>query len=182
MAEVIGGKFWKPYQSNVGSTRRPLTGSRISGDIASQISKNPNLFEARPPIDLSNERWRKLAAALGPALVRVKRHVGELRVLQDSDAQRRRLRRTASRGVITRREWRCVVDFAHAMNAKIVTSFAVSRDVRNAAGVWTPDQADAFWTTQDRSAEISPPLTSSTNWTCRRQPTSPPVMGRGFCT
>ena len=32
---------------------------------------DPSLFEYRPPIDLSNPRLRKLAAALGPAYVRV---------------------------------------------------------------------------------------------------------------
>lgn len=32
---------------------------------------NPALYEYRPPIDLTNARLRKLAAALGPAYVRV---------------------------------------------------------------------------------------------------------------
>lgn len=144
MAEVIGGKFWKPYPSNVGSTRRPLTGSRISGDIASQISKNPNLFEARPPIDLSNERLRKLAAALGPAYVRVSGTWANSVYFQDSDAPAPGTPPNGFQGVLTRREWRGVVDFAQAVNAKIVTSFAVSWGVRNAAGVWTPDQARRF--------------------------------------
>ena len=32
---------------------------------------SPDLYQYRPPIDLSNARLRKLAAALGPAYVRV---------------------------------------------------------------------------------------------------------------
>ena len=32
---------------------------------------NPGLYEYRPPLDLMNPRLRKLAAALGPAYVRV---------------------------------------------------------------------------------------------------------------
>ena len=34
-----------------------------------------------------------------------------------------------------------VIDFAHAVNASLTTSFAISSGVRDAAGVWTPDQA-----------------------------------------
>jgi hypothetical protein len=44
-------------------------------------------------------------------------------------------------GVLTRDQWKGVIDFARAVDAKIVTSFAVSAGVRDAAGTWTPDQA-----------------------------------------
>ena len=47
-------------------------------------------------------------------------------------------------GVLTRRQWRGVVDFSRAVDARIVTSFAVSDGVRGANGVWTPDQARKF--------------------------------------
>jgi len=43
--------------------------------------------------------------------------------------------------VLTRNEWKGVVDFAQAVNTKIVTSFAISAGARDRAGVWTPDQA-----------------------------------------
>jgi hypothetical protein len=43
--------------------------------------------------------------------------------------------------VLTRRQWRGVVDFSRAVNAEIVTSFTISDGVRDAKGVWTPDQA-----------------------------------------
>lgn len=46
--------------------------------------------------------------------------------------------------MLTRQEWKGVVDFARAVDAKIVTSFATSPGTRNAAGVWTPDQARQF--------------------------------------
>ena len=38
-------------------------------------------------------------------------------------------------------KWRGVVDFAKAVNADILTSFATGVGTRNSAGVWTPDQA-----------------------------------------
>ena len=43
--------------------------------------------------------------------------------------------------MLTRAEWKGVVDFARAVDAKIVTSFATSAGTRDAEGVWTPDQA-----------------------------------------
>jgi hypothetical protein len=45
-------------------------------------------------------------------------------------------------GVLTRQQWRGVVDFSQAVGAAIVTSFAVSPGVRDAAGAWTPHQAE----------------------------------------
>ena len=43
--------------------------------------------------------------------------------------------------MLTRPQWQGVVDFARAVDARIVTSFAISAGVRDAAGLWTPDQA-----------------------------------------
>jgi hypothetical protein len=42
---------------------------------------------------------------------------------------------------LTRQQWRGVVDFSHAVDAKIVTSFATGPGTRNTAGEWIPDQA-----------------------------------------
>ncbi|MGI8960118.1 MAG: hypothetical protein ACR2IV_10235 [Bryobacteraceae bacterium] len=42
---------------------------------------------------------------------------------------------------MTRQQWKGVVDFAHAVDARIVTSFATSPGTRGASGVWTPEQA-----------------------------------------
>jgi hypothetical protein len=43
--------------------------------------------------------------------------------------------------VLTRAQWRGVIAFSHAVEAKIVTSFAISMGVRDAQGVWTPAEA-----------------------------------------
>ena len=58
MVEVTGGRFWKPYAST--SAPEKPSANQPSG-------MDPSLYEYRPPIDLSNTRLRKLAAALGPA-------------------------------------------------------------------------------------------------------------------
>ena len=43
--------------------------------------------------------------------------------------------------VLTRAQWKGVVEFARAANAEIVTSMATSVGTRDADGVWTPTQA-----------------------------------------
>jgi hypothetical protein len=47
-------------------------------------------------------------------------------------------------GVLTRKEWKGVIDFVHAVGSKLVTSFATSTGTRNAQGVWTPQEASAW--------------------------------------
>ena len=105
---------------------------------------SPDLYQYRPPIDLSNARLRKLAAALGPAYVRVSGTWANTTYFQDSDKPAPKTAPKGFNGVLTREQWKGVVDFAQAANAKIVTSFATSAGTRNAAGVWTPDQARQF--------------------------------------
>ena len=46
---------------------------------------DPSLYEYRAPIDLSNPRLRKLAAALGPAYIRVSGTWMNSTYFQDSD-------------------------------------------------------------------------------------------------
>jgi phage tail protein X len=136
MIEVTGGRFWKPYSSKPGA--QPAPPPRSGSDAPPGM--DPNLFEYRPPIDLSDARLRNLAAALAPAYLRVSGTWANTTYFADSnDAP------TAPpagfNGVLTRRQWRNVVDFSQAVDARIVTSFAVSSGTRDAAGVWTPDQA-----------------------------------------
>src|SRR4051812_33797521 len=44
-------------------------------------------------------------------------------------------------GVLSRAQWKGVVEFARAADARIVTSFATSPGTRDADGVWTPAEA-----------------------------------------
>jgi len=143
MAEVIGGNFWKPYDQhgkNAQNTRQAAD-EAASGGAGSQAGQDANTFEARPPIDLTNARLRKLAAALGPAYLRVSGTWANTVYFHDSDTPAPANPPHGFKGVLTRSQWRGVVDFADAVNASLTTSFAISSGVRDAAGVWTPDQA-----------------------------------------
>jgi len=139
MAEVTGGRFWKPYKDieNLRKTREPAKGSGSN----QPAGMSPDLYQYRPPIDLSKARLRTLAAALGPAYVRVSGTWANTTYFQNSDKPAPKTPPKGFNAVLTRQQWKGVVDFAHAANAKIVTSFATSPGTRNAAGVWTSDQA-----------------------------------------
>lgn len=142
MAEVIGGNFWRPYDAQQ-STPPTTSATAPSGPAphALQVGRDPAIFEARPPANLSSERLRLLAGALGPAYVRVSGTWANSVYFQDDDADTPLPPPTGFQGVLTRRQWAGVVDFARAVDARLVTSFAISEGVRDADGVWTPDQA-----------------------------------------
>src|SRR5581483_7054989 len=72
MVEVIGGRFWKPYKDIEAVLKAQSSFTQSNKDAAAvPAGMDPNLYQQRPPIDLTNTRLRKLAAALGPAYVRV---------------------------------------------------------------------------------------------------------------
>jgi hypothetical protein len=144
MLEVTGGKFWKPYGSKAGPPRQPkppAAAARALGDTPAGM--DPNAYAYRPPADLANARRRKLAAALGPAYVRVSGTWANTTYFADSDPPPRAPPAGFS-GVLSRRQWKGVVEFARAADAKIVTSFAISPGTRDAGGVWTPREASKF--------------------------------------
>src|SRR5215831_14093586 len=89
MIEVTGGRFWKPYSAGPPSA---------------------DLYEYRPPIDLSNARLRKLAAALSPAYVRVSGTWANTTWFQDSDDPAPTAPPVGFKGTLTRQQWKGVVD------------------------------------------------------------------------
>jgi heparanase len=137
--EVTGGRFWAPYKS-------------LSKDIAAPPSAIPNprsgisdsRFQYRPPINLANPKLRKLAAALGPAYVRVSGTWRNSTYFQDNDEPALKTPPAGFQNVLTRSEWKGVVDFAHAVNAEIVTSVTTSAGVRDSGGTWTSAQTKAW--------------------------------------
>src|SRR6202008_56034 len=138
MVEVIGGRFWKPYGSTPNESKAQESASQ-AGFAPAGI--DPNLYQYRAPIDLSNPRLRKLAAALSPAYVRVSGTWANSAYFQDSENAAPANAPAGFSGVLTREEWKGVVDFSHAVNAEIVTSVATGPGSRDAQGVWTSDQA-----------------------------------------
>jgi heparanase len=136
--EVTGGRFWAPYKSFKEERPPAPNGNQ-------PINFDSNRFQYRPPIDLSNTKLRHLAAALGPAYVRVSGTWRNATYFQDNDDPPLKTPPAGFNGVLTRAEWKGVVDFAHAVNADIVASVATSTGTRDAQGVWTPVQAKRWF-------------------------------------
>jgi hypothetical protein len=83
----------------------------------------------------------KLAAELGPAYVRVSGTWANAVYFHDFDSPAPPNAPSGFSGVLTRKEWKGVIDFSHAVNAETVTSFATSPGPRDPQGVWKPEQA-----------------------------------------
>ena len=135
MVEVVGGNFWIPYDKM--DTTKPTTGNVILGETKS-------LYRALPPIDLYEKRLRTLAAALGPTYMRVSGTWANSTYFQDNDEPKMTTAPAGYKNVLSRKEWKGVVDFSKAVDAKLVTSFAISDGVRDKDSIWTPVQAQAL--------------------------------------
>lgn len=135
MAEVVGGRFWAPYPE-AGKPAAPVN-TQASGGLA----LDAGLFRQRPPADLDNRRLRVMAKALGPAYIRVSGSWANTTYFQDDDGPPMTKPPAGFQNVLTRRQWKGVIDFAKAVDGRITTSFAVSAGTRDATGQWTPDEA-----------------------------------------
>lgn len=151
MAEVTGGTFWKPYAPAqiAGAEEVPQPDLEDKGhapSMADLLSTTSGLMAERPPIDLSNQRLRTLAAAIGPSWVRVS---GSWATGTYFDYGNRTggVPPEGYRAVLTREQWEGVLDFVRAVNGKLLTSFAVNPELDNEAckklggtGAWDPSQ------------------------------------------
>ncbi len=135
MVEVTGGRFWAPYK------KKPATAAEAPAPRPAVAGLDPSLFMQRSPIELANPRLLKLAAALGPAYIRVSGSWANSTYFHDADTPAPTTPPEGFGGVLTRAEWRAVMNFAKAVNGRVVTSFAVSPGVRDAGGIWTPVEA-----------------------------------------
>ena len=124
MVEVTGGRFWKPYPR----------------EARALAFADRDRYSYRPPIDLANPRLRMLARALAPAYVRVSGTWANATYFADTGSAPANPP-PGFNSVLGRTQWRGVVDFSRAVDAEIVTSFAVSPGSRDADGAWNPDRA-----------------------------------------
>lgn len=139
VAEVIGGRFWRPY-----AQMEAPRSATSQADTGGAVQLDPNLFSQREPVDLTQRRLRVLAAALGPSYLRFSGSWANTVYFQNDDDPPLAAPPQGYRGVLTRAQWRGVVEFARAVDAKLVISFAVNEAVRDEEGAWTPVQARPF--------------------------------------
>lgn len=138
--EVTGGRFWKPYSSKPAAAAPPTQNAQNQ-----PAGIDANVYQYRPPINLANPKMRKLASALAPAYLRVSGTWRNTTYFQDNDEPPLANPPQGYKGVMTRAEWKGVIDFGHAVGAELVTSVATSAGARDANGAWTPSEAKSFF-------------------------------------
>lgn len=126
MCEVVGGDFWVPYDKiNVENVR-------AQGFAA--------LKRSIPSINLYDKKLRMLSGALGPMYVRVSGTWANTTFFQDNDEPKLKQVPDGYENILTRAEWKGVIDFCKATGAKLVTSFAITNGMRDSDGNWTSSQ------------------------------------------
>lgn len=137
-SHLTGGETWKSYDALPG------------GSKAAEQHGFAAIREARAPSDLNSRRLRALTRALSPLYVRYSGTTANSVYFHDHDTPPPTEAPEGFTVVLTRSAWKGAIDFAGAVDAKIVTSFANSPGVRDSAGVWTPAMA-APWLAYTRS-------------------------------
>lgn len=132
MCEVIGGDFWIPYNL-VDSVRKHSNRKGIDA-----------LKWKIEPINLYEKKIRNLAAGLGPTYVRVSGTWANAIYFQNNDDAKLTTVPKGFKNILTRKQWKGVVDFCKAVNGKIVTSFPISDGMRDASGQWEPTQVKSI--------------------------------------
>ncbi|MEZ4901925.1 MAG: hypothetical protein R2822_09290 [Spirosomataceae bacterium] len=128
MCEVIGGDFWIPYEL-IDSVRKHTNKKGIDA-----------LKWKIEPINLYEKKLRNLTAALGPTYVRVSGTWANAIYFQNNNEAALAAPPTGYKNILTRPQWKGVVDFCKAVNGKLVTSFSISDGIRDKEGNWTPAQ------------------------------------------
>jgi hypothetical protein len=131
--EVTGGNFWAPYPKPGATPQASATGPHGT-EFATDA------YQKRDPIDLKDRRLRTLTRALGPAYMRVSGSWANSIYFQDDDEPAKAPPK-GYQGVLTRAQWAGALDFAKAVDAKVLTSFATSEGARRPDGTLDPEQA-----------------------------------------
>ncbi len=138
MSHLTGGETWRTYDD-----------SKREGE-SGQAENFEAVREFRAPTDLRNPRLRTLTAALAPLYIRYGGTTTNSVYFQNNDEPRMAEPPKGFRWVLTRENWKRALEFADAMDAKVLTGFTVSEGVRDASGSWTPEHA-APWLAYTRS-------------------------------
>ncbi len=132
MCEVIGGDFWIPYRL-IDSVRKNTNKTGIAA-----------LKWGIKPINLYEKKLRNLASALGPTYIRVSGTWANGIYFQNNDAPPLTNPPRGFKNVLTRQQWKGVVDFCKAVDGKLVSSFPISDGMRDEQGTWQPHQVKAI--------------------------------------
>ncbi|WP_321346218.1 hypothetical protein [uncultured Draconibacterium sp.] len=130
MCEVVGGDFWIPYEL--------VDVEKVKAEGFAALKRTI------PAVNLYDKKLRTLASALGPMYIRVSGTWANTTFFQDNNEPKLETAPDGYENVLTRAEWKGVIDFCNATNSKLVTSFAISDGIRDEDGNWTPAQIESL--------------------------------------
>lgn len=147
MTEVTGGTFWKAYtQAQIEGTEE----FKATMDFAS-------MMQVYEPINLADKRLRELAKALGPTYMRVSGSWAS-GTYYDFDGTTNGKIPEGYTAILTKEQWTGVLEFAKAVDTKILVSVANTEGAHNEDGSWNPEQAKLLW---DYSREYGVPIAAA---------------------
>lgn len=132
MCEVIGGDFWIPYNL-IDSVKKT---SNKTGFAALKWKIDP--------INLYEKKLINLAKGLGPTYVRVSGTWANAVYFQNNDEPKLINPPKGFNNILTRQQWKGVVDFCKAVEGKLVTSFPISDGMRDENGKWQANQVQSI--------------------------------------
>lgn len=132
-SHLTGGETWKTYDA-----------------VPKDVKDFAQVREARVPTDLGNKRLLNLTKALAPLYIRYSGTTANSVYFHDSDAPPPAELPNGFTVMLTRERWRAALDFARAVDAKVVTSFTNSEGVRDENHRWTAKHATP-WMAYTRS-------------------------------
>ena len=147
MTEVTGGTFWKSY------TKGQIEGTEEFPPLKS-IMDMASIMQVYPPINLYNEKLRKLASNFGPVWVRVS-GTWATKTYYDFDGHTNGVAPSGYQSVLTRDQWIGLLDFVKQMNAKLLVSVSNCEGLHSAEEPWNPSQAKLLF---DLSKEYGVPI------------------------
>ena len=135
--EVTGGTFWKEY------TPEQIAGTEKLPHM-DDFSALANLMQVYPPINLYDEKLRKLASAFGPVWVRVS-GTWATKTYYDFDGTTNGKAPEGYENILTKEQWIGVLDFVKAIDGKLLISMSNCEGLHKASEPWNPSQAELIF-------------------------------------
>ncbi|MGT2932956.1 beta-glucuronidase [Streptococcus catagoni] len=140
-AEVTGGTFWKSYTEEEISGQAQFHVEASSDGIAAMYKDLMQVFE---PINLYDPKLRYLAKELGPSWIRVS-GTWATKTYYDFDNSTNGQVPEGYLNILTKDQWKGVLDFVKAVNGKLKISMANCPGLHSADQPWHPQEAEKIF-------------------------------------
>ena len=141
MTEVTGGTFWKAYTPGQIAGTEPFV---VKNPFLGNATASNDLMQYYDPINLYDEKLRKLAKEIGPAWVRVSGS-WSTKTYYDFDGHTNGVIPEGYNAILTREQWIGVLDFCKELGAKLLISVADCEGLHHAEEPWNPSQAEQIF-------------------------------------